>query len=144
MGNLDGFDADLAGDWSGSCSFRLMPDDELAPGDSTASFTGGVLDYSWTHPSDGLQRGRLVRTADGATWTDTWHQPDEASLTGDEVDGELRLTMTYLQEWGWTIALSRHDDEAIMLMHNVIPDSYATEGKPAGPYLVMEARWRRN
>lgn len=134
----------LTGHWSGTCSFRLMPDDELAPGDSAATFDTGVLEYDWNHPSDGRQTGRLTRTPDGATWTDTWHQPDEAALAGDEVDGELRLAMTYLQEWGWTISLQVHDDEAIMLMHNVIPDSYATEGKPAGPYLVMDARWRRH
>ena len=53
------------------------------------------------------------------------------------------LYPTYAQEWGWVISLDRRSDEVIMLMHNVIPKSEATHEMSEGPYVAMEAHWRK-
>lgn len=38
---------------------------------------------------------------------------------------------------------THHSDEVIMSMHNVIPRSEATHEISEGPYVVMEAHWRK-
>ncbi len=146
----------LGGDWTGTCGFRMMPEDDLV----TAASNAGVrlagdaltLDYTWSHPDDGAQSGTLVVTGeltDGttavATWTDSWHQSEEtAELTGEVSDGRLRLAMSYAGDWGWVIALEPggHDELALQ-MHNVIPQGQARPGVEHGPYVVMDARWTR-
>lgn len=133
----------MNGEWAGTCAFRMMPTDELIADESTARITNGVIEYTWTHPAEGTQTGHLALCDDRATWVDSWHQPDEATLHGAEQDGALRFEMTYAQEWGWVISLDRRSEEVIMLMHNVIPKAEATHEMTEGPYVVMEAHWRK-
>lgn len=142
----------LTGDWRGTCGFR-MPSDDLADRPSTAHAVRDgealVIEYTWEHPDDGPQAGRLGLHDDGgralsATWTDSWHQKDEATLSGDLSTDRAQMQMTYMEEWGWRVTLeSLGDDEAQMTMHNVIPESHARDGIDAGPYVVMHARWAR-
>src|SRR3954447_24879218 len=56
----------LAGTWTGSNGFRLMPTDDLYDAPATAALStaaGGhdlVVSYTWAHPVDGPQDGVLV------------------------------------------------------------------------------------
>lgn len=140
------------GEWRGTCSFRLMPTDELAPGPSTATASTEAdgwawrLSYTWTHPEDGPQVGvLLVGTPDeqdavGAAWVDSWHQkPQLGLLTGTAGDAGVHLAMTYAGDWGWTIDVKPYGDGLRMTMHNVVPEG--TE-EFEGDYVVMDASWR--
>ncbi|QFQ31474.1 hypothetical protein EEW87_015770 [Janibacter melonis] len=137
---------------TGSCSFRLMPDDPLVEATSSATLTtlpdgAVVLGYRWTHPTDGDQHGSLLvgRAEEGAVeaaWYDTWHQhPGLMTLTGRREGAHLRLEATYGQEWGWQVELDLGEGSTAMTMRNVVPASAASETTPAGPYDVMVARW---
>lgn len=150
MATLDG----LVGEWNGTCGFRMMPTDELADAGSTAQVhkngEATVVDYTWEHPDDGPQYGtiRVTESPSGelaGVWTDSWHQKDEAALTGQVRDATAHLSMTYEQEWGWRVSLEPvGEGGALMLMHNVIPESHARDDIAAGPYVVMNAQWRRS
>ncbi|MDO5535803.1 MAG: hypothetical protein Q4F65_14280 [Propionibacteriaceae bacterium] len=143
---------------TGTCAFRLMPHDDLADAPSTAHVTplgaGLALTYTWTHPSDGAQRGGLVIGAPDdegrleAAWFDSWHQqPALMTLPGRRDGDRIELSGTYLEEWGWTITLDLSSDGATMTMCNVVPASALSQLPPdappteAGPYDVMVARW---
>jgi len=149
-------------DLHGTCAFRLMPDDALAEGPSSASVTtvgeqGFTLHYTWAHPSDGEQRGVVLvggtddaGAVEGALF-DTWHQqPGLMSLSGNRSGHRVELAGTYLEEWGWTVALELADDEVTMTMCNVVPESALAVAPPDGPvmsagrYDVMVASWRAN
>lgn len=148
------FLGDMTGEWSGTCGFRLMPTDDLAPGAATAVTAseadghGWSLRYTWTHPDDGVQAGTLLLgSPDDAGsvsggWVDSWHQkPEMRLLTGTWDGSTVQLEMEY-SGWGWTIEVTPQDDALVLQMHNVIPDG--VEGAEPGPYLVMDARLLRS
>lgn len=145
---------------TGTCAFRLMPNDDLVSGPSTASVTplgpeGLTLTYTWTHPDDGDQCGSVLvggRTEDGqveAVLFDTWHQqPGFMRLTGTRADDRIELFGSYAEEWGWTINIRLGADVSSMVMQNVVPasavadhDAESSSFSP-GPYDVMVAEWR--
>jgi hypothetical protein len=144
------------GTWSGTNGFRLMPDDDLSEFPATATVTtaaGGHLTlvaYTWRHPEDGPQDGVIVvgSTGEGdavtATWGDSWHQkPEPRTLSGVRAaDGSIGLEASYAGDWAWRILLETGDGELRMRMDNVIPESYASDEKAAGPYPVMVLRAR--
>jgi len=151
--------SDLAGSWSGTNGFRLMPNGELHEFPATASVTtpaGGhlaLVSYTWQHPEDGPQDGVLVVGSAGesdtvtATWGDSWHQkPVPMVLSGHRTaDGSLILEGTYGVDWTWRVRLeSGEDGELRMQMDNVIPASHATADLPAGPYPAMVLQARRS
>ncbi|MEI2778426.1 MAG: hypothetical protein V9G19_21135 [Tetrasphaera sp.] len=144
---------------TGTCAFRLMPSDDLAPAPSTAVLSqlasqAWNLAYTWEHASGGEQRGGLVIGSPGedgqveAAWFDSWHQqPAIMRLTGNSTESGASLLGTYAEEWGWTITLEADGDTVRMTMCNVIPDSALAQAPPdappmsAGPYDVMVAEW---
>jgi hypothetical protein len=147
--------AHLAGSWAGTNGFRLMPDDDLAVAPATATVTtaaGGhavVVTYTWVHPQDGPQEGTLlVGSPDDegqatAAWGDSWHQqPSIRTFAGTLAGGRLEVTADYGGGWRWTIAIEGGDPLALT-MFNVVPDEYATDENPAGPYPAMIAELRR-
>ena len=144
----------LAGTWSGTNSFRLMPTDDFHEAPAAAQLTTAadghdlLLTYTWAHPADGPQDGVLLvgspesdQQGVTAAWGDSWHQkPVILTLTGTLADGGLELTADYGGGWQWVISLDgEHDDALVMTMQNVIPDEHATEEMSAGPYVVMVA-----
>lgn len=148
----------LAGTWSGTNGFRLMPTDNFHEAPAGAQLTTAadghylLLTYTWAHPADGPQDGvLLVGSPDSgpqgvtAAWGDSWHQkPVILTLTGTLADGGLELTADYGGGWQWVISLDgAHDDTLVVTMQNVIPDEHATEEMPPGPYVVMVAELRR-
>ncbi len=149
----------------GEGGFRLMPGDEMAAGEASATVeapAGGyalTLTYTWTHPDDGLQDGVLLvgSPEDGsdtveATWLDSWHQqPAPLRLTGT-VDastyGVLELSAFYSGAWGWQIRLDlTSPEETVIVMRHVIPEEALDQAPPGtsmqvGPYDVMDLRLR--
>jgi len=147
--------AHLAGSWAGTNGFRLMPTDELFEAPATASVTpvaGGhavVVTYTWVHPQDGPQGGTMLfgspdEQGEATTaWGDSWHQqPSIRTLAGTLDGSRLEVTADYGGGWRWTIAIEG-EDPLTMTMFNVVPDEYATDESPAGPYPAMIAELRR-
>jgi hypothetical protein len=147
--------AHLAGSWAGTNAFRLMPADDLFDAPATATVTtvaGGhavVITYTWVHPQDGPQEGTLLIGSPDeqgeatAAWGDSWHQqPSIRTLPGTLADGRLEVAADYGGGWRWTIAVEG-DDPLTMTMFNVVPDEYATDESPAGPYPAMITELRR-
>ncbi|GAB95032.1 hypothetical protein BJY21_001686 [Kineosphaera limosa] len=146
----------------GEGGFRLMPDDEMAFGEASATVeapAGGfalTLTYTWTHPDDGLQDGVLLvgspqEGADTveATWLDSWHQkPAPLHLTGALDGSALELSALYSGNWGWQIRLDlTSPQETVLVMRHVIPSEALDQAPPgtqmpAGPYDVMDLRLR--
>ena len=147
----------LAGSWTGTNGFRLMPNDELSEAAATAKLTvaaGGydlVVRYTWVHPDDGPQEGvMLVGSPDDdgrvtVAWGDSWHQkPPIRVMDGTLVDGVVDVSADYGGGWRWTISVAgRGEDQLALTMHNVIPGELATDDEPAGPYPVMVAAFQR-
>jgi hypothetical protein len=146
----------LAGTWTGSNGFRLMPTDELYDAPATAELStaaGGhdlVLTYTWAHPADGPQDGVLVvgspddeQRVVTAAWGDSWHQkPAMLTLTGSLTQRRLEVTADYGGGWRWSISIDgSRDDRLALTMHNIIPAAQATDEIPAGPYPVMVAEY---
>lgn len=150
---------------TGQGGFRLMPEDEMAVGDASATVeapAGGYalsLTYTWTHPDDGLQDGVLLAGSpeEGAdtveaTWLDSWHQqPGPLHLTGTldgATYGVLELSAFYSGAWGWQIRLDLTSaEETVIVMRHVIPAEALHQAPPgtqmtAGPYEVMDLRLR--
>lgn len=152
-------DADVPLPLTGRCGFRLMPLDELCDGPSSALLTpvgeqGFTLHYTWTHPTDGVQRGVVLVGGTGeegrveGSLFDTWHQqPGLMPLTGTRDGDRVALAGTYLEEWGWQVDVELGDGAARMTMRNVVPASALAMLPPdsppmsAGPYEVMRADW---
>lgn len=141
---------------TGTCAFRLMPTDELTPGASTAEFhrigpAAFALHYTWTHPTDGPQRGAILVGAPDETgsvsgsFCDTWHQSvGLMSFTGQRSGDRVELAGTYMGDWGWTISVTLTPGEESLTMCNVVPESardHLPEGAATGAYEVMVSDW---
>jgi hypothetical protein len=151
------FSSDLAGTWSGTNGFRLMPSDPLREFPATAAVTtaaGGhltLVTYTWQHPDDGPQDGVLLigPTGEGdavtATWGDSWHQqPTTMVLSGSrDADGSVSVECGYGGGWSWRIRLEIAAAGLRLLMENVVPADQSGPDKPAGPYPVMLLQARR-
>ena len=146
----------LAGTWTGSNGFRLMPTDELYDAPATAELSTAadghdlVVTYTWAHPADGPQDGVLVvgspddeQRVVTAAWGDSWHQkPAMLTLTGSLTQRRLEVTADYGGGWRWSISIDgSRDDRLALTMHNIIPAGHATDEVPAGPYPVMVAEY---
>jgi hypothetical protein len=152
--------AERAGAWAGTNGFRLMPSDPLAEAAATATVSTaaggnlGVVAYTWTHPHDGPQDGLLVvgpadeAEADAVTafWGDSWHQsPAPRVCTGTVDGGVVTVGYEYATQWRWEIVVDLTDPDTLRLrMDNVIPEDFADEGTPAGPYPAMVMELRRS
>lgn len=144
---------EFVGTWTGTNSFRLMPADALAAGESSAVTSveadgwGWALRYTWVHPDDGEQAGMLLVASpadDGsitAAWLDSWHQkPYLQPFSGSTSDRAVTLEAEYAPGWLWQIAVHADEEALRMTMHNVVPKGH---GDFHGAYVVMEADWRR-
>jgi hypothetical protein len=137
------------GQRSGTCSFRLMPTDELVEAPSTLTVTEAATDralalaYSWSHPEDGPQTGTLllgVPVEDGvvsAAWVDSWHQRDVVLLTGSSDPATVTVGYEYAPGWSWEIEVGG-GDTTTLVMRNAVPER---ESSPAVTYDVMRASW---
>lgn len=140
---------DAAGSWQGRNAFRLMPTDEPFSAEATAEVAttdaGSTLTYTWLHPMDGPQSGRLdLDVEGGARWQDTWHQGDPQSLdpivdAGADTDPDtVGYEYLYEGDWRWQLWLTREDDALRLRMVNVVPASALPEGQIMDPYNAMD------
>lgn len=123
MGMLD----DLRGtQWIGTSELWLDPlGDEVTRGDCSLSVDTDRVRYTWTHEGK-RHEGSVTLHADGATFTDTWHQPEPMKchrVLGAwglfQVQGEYGPQ----SEWRWRIALCLRapTSELVLQMTNVAP-----------------------
>lgn len=142
-----------AGTWTGTNGFRLMPTDPLHEAAATARVAGAAaghlaeVAYTWSHPADGPQDGLLV-VGPGeeagvvvAFWGDSWHQhPSPKVLDGTVQGGLITVGYTYAGDWQWQVVVDATAPEALTVtMNNVVPESAAGDGTPAGAYPAMQA-----
>jgi hypothetical protein len=119
--------ADLTGSgWHGTAELWLDPlGDQAVRSDCTMAIEPDLIRYTWSHEGQ-AHRGSIALRADGADFTDTFHQaepmpcghvPDARGLV--QVVGRYGPDM----EWGWRIALALRDstDELVLQMTNVCP-----------------------
>ena len=138
------------GSRSGTATFRLMPDDDVATGASTVTVSavaGGralELAYTWAHPEDGEQSGLLLLGSPDAdhavtaAWVDTWHQQSLTSLAGLTTVTGARVGYEYAPGWLWEIELEVSDARPTLVMRNVPPER---EAGPDGAYEVARTSW---
>jgi hypothetical protein len=139
-----------AGSRTGTATFRLMPDHELATGTSTVDVLlvarGRALSlaYTWTHPEDGEQAGTLLLGVPGddgavhAAWVDSWHQPDVVALAGARTDTGARVGYEYAPGWHWEIELEVSGGRPALVMRNVVPEH---DDAPGSTYDVTRTDW---
>ena len=91
-----------------------------------------ALRYTWSYEGQ-PQEGRFTFEADGASWTDSWHQPEPARCVAvPEAWGLFTVTYTYEvpsnPPWGWRTTLSeRPDGNLVLQMTNLAP--WGEEGR---------------
>jgi hypothetical protein len=86
----------------------------------------GVVSYSWSFKGK-AQQGRIELRDGGATWSDSWHNPEP--MTCADVPGSWALidvTGSYPAgegpDWGWQTTLSRRPSgELVLQMTNITP-----------------------
>ncbi len=134
---------------AGTCSFRLLPSDQLVGAPSTlvvepaAEGRATSMTYTWQHPVDGPQSGTLLIGVPGeggettTAWVDSWHQPDVVLLRGSAGTSSSTFGYDYAPGWRWEVEVVL-GAEPTLVMRNVVPEG---QGGPAGPYDVMRAAW---
>ncbi len=141
------------GAWAGTNAFRLAPADppQHAPISASISRAAGghitQIAYSWAHPEDGAQDGLLVLGPGAepstveAFWADSWHQsPQPRTLEGSTEGGVITVGYDYSGEWRWEIVVELSaEDQVVLTMNNVVPESAATAEISAGLYAAMRA-----
>jgi hypothetical protein len=88
----------------------------------TLRIQANAIDYTWSH-EDQDQQGRLTVEASGATWRDSWHQPEPAACAHvPDATGLFTVQHTYGPGWCWRTTLSERPDGNIVLqMTNLAP-----------------------
>ena len=112
--------------WAGSCELWLDPlGDQASRSECTMAIDGQTLRYTWKH--DGKQReGSITVHADGADFTDTWHQPEAMKCRHvPNAWGIFHVRGEYGPDadWGWRIAatLRTPTGELVLQMTNIAP-----------------------
>jgi hypothetical protein len=121
--------ASIAGtSWAGQGELWLdQLHNEVELCDCTIEVSADELRYAWSYQGAPHQ-GRVTVTADGATFTDTWHAPDGFTCVPiPDAWGLLGVRCTFAAgdgpPWGWeiTVALRPGGDELVLQMTNVAP-----------------------
>ena len=113
--------------WRGKGELWLDPlGNEATHYDCTLRIEADAVRYTWDYEGK-THEGSLALDADGARWTDSWHQSQPVRCTRHDDDwGLLSLRSTYGAgdgpDWGWhtTLAL-RPSDQLVLQMTNVTP-----------------------
>lgn len=144
---------DFAGEWTGTTTLYLMPDD---PGDTSqtraviAPAAGGTfltIAYTWSRqgkPHDGvlLVRNAAEVTDDDMVWVDSFHT-ERKFLYFSGRSGAAKSVVGYTTypapsgpDWGWRITVSAPSPDVLrILMHNITPD-----GQEA---IAVDSRYQR-
>lgn len=118
---------DLAGTrWKGRGELWLDPlGDEVVRSDCTISVSADGIRYTWSHEGKPHQ-GSVTLSADGAEFTDTFHQREPMRCVRiPDAWGLFQVVGTYGpdSDWGWRIGLSLREPtgELVLQMTNVAP-----------------------
>ncbi len=122
----------LAGtEWTGSGELWLDPEGNTVDRcDCALRIETDALHYTWSYEGK-TKEGSLAFEEGGATWTDSWHQPQPAKCA--DVPGAWGLfTVEHTYEsnpvWGWRTKLSeRPDGDLVLQMTNLAP--WGEEGR---------------
>ena len=113
--------------WQGEAELWLDPGGNKADtSECILVIESGILSYTWTYEG-AIKAGSFTFQEDGATWTDSWHQPDPVKCK--PVTGAWGLfTVEYSYsvpsgpDWGWRSKLSQRPDGSLVLqMTNIAP-----------------------
>ncbi|MEM0981556.1 MAG: hypothetical protein AAGH78_14940 [Cyanobacteria bacterium P01_H01_bin.58] len=120
-------------DWSGQAELWLDPaGNDVDVSECTLTIKPGVLTYTWIYEGE-TQTGTFTFHDDGATWVDSWHQPEPAHCEHCSDEWGL-FTVKHLYSmpsgpsWGWRSKLSQRPDGSLVLqMTNIAP--WGEEGR---------------
>ena len=120
-------------EWTGSGELWLDPEGNIVDRCDCALRIGSdALHYTWSYEGQ-TKEGSFTFEEHGATWTDSWHQP-EPMKCGDVPDawGLFTVENTYDvpsgPAWGWRIKLSeRPNGDLVLQMTNLAP--WGEEGR---------------
>lgn len=112
-------------EWTGTNELWLDPlGDDAQRSDCTLSVDAGVVRYTWSHEGK-LHQGSIGLDADGAKFTDSWHQPEPMRCRVLAAGGLFQLQGAYgpAADWGWRIGLSLRapTGELVLQMTNIAP-----------------------
>lgn len=120
------FDESRQGLWTGT---KALWFDKPEAEESEASLTleANSLHYTWSfrgEPQSGSLSFKGPNPSLEATWQDSWHSPEKATMHGYFEKGELKLFGTFAggkdTTWGWKIDLDLRDPRFVQLrMYNV-------------------------
>lgn len=119
--------------WKGKAELWLDPEGNNANiSDCSLTIESDVLAYTWAYEGE-TKTGSFTFFEGGATWTDSWHQP-EAVRCGDLAGAWGLFTVEYSYaappgpDWSWRSKLSqRPDDTLVLQMTNITP--WGEEGR---------------
>ena len=112
--------------WVGDAELWLDPlGDHVVTSSCTASVTSNGLTYTWSHEGN-TQTGKVTLGDDGATFVDSWHQPEAmACRQVPDTPGLFQVQGRYGPDldWGWRIALVFREPtgELVLQMTNIAP-----------------------
>lgn len=112
--------------WIGAAELWLDPlGDSADRSDCTLSIVDKGVRYTWHYDGE-KHRGEITLGDDGATFIDTWHQPEAMDCVVLSDHGSLlQIRGAYGPDadWGWRIMLSwrQATDELVLQMTNIAP-----------------------
>ncbi len=120
-------------EWTGSGELWLDPEGNTVDRcDCTLRIEADALHYTWSYQGQ-TKEGSFTFDEGGATWTDSWHQPEPTKcLNVPDAWGLFTVEHTYQvpssPAWGWRTKLSeRPNGDLVLQMANLAP--WGEEGR---------------
>ena len=119
--------------WRGEAELWLDPNgNNVDVSECILAIESRVLTYSWAYEGE-TKTGSFIFDADGATWTDSWHQSEPVRCQYlSNAWGLFTVESSYSvpsgPDWGWRSKLSQRPDGSLVLqMTNIAP--WGEEGR---------------
>ena len=119
--------------WKGKAELWLDPNgNDVDISECILAIESRVLTYTWAYEGE-TKTGSFIFNDGGATWTDSWHQPEPVRCKYlSDAWGLFTVESSYSvpsgPDWGWRSKLSqRPDDSLVLQMTNIAP--WGEEGR---------------
>ena len=119
--------------WKGKAELWLDPNgNDVDISECILAIESRVLTYTWAYEGE-TKTGSFIFNDDGATWTDSWHQPEPThckylSNAWGLFTVEYSYSVPSGPDWGWRCKLSqRPADSLVLQMTNIAP--WGEEGR---------------
>ena len=119
--------------WKGKAELWLDPNgNDVDISECILAIESRVLTYTWAYEGE-TKTGSFIFNDDGATWTDSWHQPEPVRCQYlCNAWGLFTVESSYSvpsgPDWGWRSKLSQRPDGSLVLqMTNIAP--WGEEGR---------------